>query len=186
MLFQNEHSRLASEALGHFTADFFAMTAALCIAHDSWHQLLTFIQNSKRLKCSSLFAISRAFGLIKLNVPLGFFLGLALDFMLFWKGSDSATLTVHCCQQPAEGVFAFTDSSVYVLSACALCCMNVAGIWCETNTMWHESSVSLGVTAEWKKGCFFFSELKYIYLTRLSKKVIQRQNDFLAQRQAEF
>lgn len=151
MLFQNEHSLFASEALGHFMADFFAMRAALCIAHDSWHQLDDFHSKYKRLECSSLFVISRAFGLIKLNIPLHFFLGLALNFMLFWGGNDSATLTVHCCQQPAEGVFAFTDSSVYVLSACALCCLNVAGIRYEMLTMWHESSVSLGVTAEWNE-----------------------------------
>lgn len=83
MLFQNEHSLLALEALGHFMADFFAMRAALCIAHDSWPQLDDFHSKCKRLKCSSLFAISRACRLIKLNIPLRFLLGLALEFMLF-------------------------------------------------------------------------------------------------------
>lgn len=85
MLFQNEHSLLASEALGHFMADFFAMRAALCIAHDSWHQLDDFHSKYKRLKCSSLFAISRAFELIKLNIPLRFFLGFGTRFYAFLK-----------------------------------------------------------------------------------------------------
>lgn len=52
---------------------------------------------------------------------------------------------------------------------------------CDTKARFHWASLPNG-----NKGCFLFSELKTIYLTWLSRKVIQRQNDFLAQRRPEF
>lgn len=70
--------------------------------------------------------------------------GFAIYFTKGVRGNDSATLTVQCDVQPAEGVFPLQSLTwtFYCQPVSALCCLNAAVTWCiyEWNTGRHTNS----------------------------------------------